>query len=154
VKDEVVDHRNRSISAKARANVWHIGLAVLGLLLLVGVVDAVVAQAPVPTDPGFVGTILASHGVVSAVRIAIIFGAAYLVLSVVALARRGRWLTRVGPAEAGEVVYAVDEKQEVSTALAEATEEIHWLRSRLQAADDLQHTLVAEIRSRGSHDPH
>lgn len=66
--------------------------------------DAVLAPGPVPKDPGFIDTVLGSRAVVAAIRLALIFAAAFVVASVVALIARGRWLTRVGPVEVSDEV--------------------------------------------------
>jgi hypothetical protein len=69
--------------------------------LVVG--DAVLAPAPQPSDPGFIDTILASRAVVASVRLGVISAALFVLLSVVVLGTRGRWLTRVGPVEVSDV---------------------------------------------------
>lgn len=65
--------------------------------------DAVLAPAPAPDHPGFVDTVLGSRAVVVAVRLAVISGGVFVVLSVVALTARGQWLTRVGPVHVSDV---------------------------------------------------
>ena len=64
--------------------------------------DAILAQTPTPEHPGFVDAVLASRAVVAAIRLAIIFAGAFVVVSVVALISQGRWLTRVGPVQVSE----------------------------------------------------
>jgi hypothetical protein len=65
--------------------------------------DAVLAPAPAPDHPGFVDTVLGSRAVVAATRLAVISGAVFVVVSVVALISRGQWLTRVGPVHVSDV---------------------------------------------------
>jgi hypothetical protein len=62
------------------------------------------APAPASREPGFIDTVLASRAVVASIRIAIVFAAAFVVLSVVALIANRQWLTRVGPVEVTEKV--------------------------------------------------
>lgn len=69
------------------------------MVTALAIVDAVLAPAPAANQPDFVDTILASRAVVAATRIAIVFTAIFVVLSVVALIVRRQWLTRVGPVE-------------------------------------------------------
>jgi hypothetical protein len=83
-------------------------LAVPALLVLFAagtyaVGDAVLAPAPAPDHPGFVDTVLGSRAVVVAVRLAVISGGVFVVVSVVALIARGQWLTRVGPVHVSDV---------------------------------------------------
>ncbi|MDQ3726208.1 MAG: hypothetical protein M3335_10040 [Actinomycetota bacterium] len=66
--------------------------------------DAALAPAPTPKEPGFIDTILGSRAVVAAIRLAIVSAAAFVVLSVVALAAKGQWLVRVGPVQVSERV--------------------------------------------------
>jgi hypothetical protein len=77
---------------------------VLTLVLVLAVGDAVFAPTPTSREPDFIDTILASKAVVAAIRIALVFAAAFVVLSVAAMAAQRRWLVRVGPVEvSGEV---------------------------------------------------
>jgi hypothetical protein len=76
---------------------------VLSVLLaaasLYAVGDAILAPAPLSADPGFLETLVASRAVVAAVRVAVIFIAAFVVVSVVALISARRWPTKIGPVE-------------------------------------------------------
>ncbi|HET7122405.1 MAG TPA: hypothetical protein VFI17_14280 [Solirubrobacterales bacterium] len=94
----------------------------LGLLLVVPVSyaigDAVLAPTPVPAHPSFIDTVLASRAVVAAIRLAIIFAAAFVVASVVALTGRRQWLTRVGPVQVSERVSdLVDENERLKKSI-------------------------------------
>jgi hypothetical protein len=73
----------------------------LCLVTCVATADAVLASMPSPEQPDFVDTVLASRAVVASLRMAVIFGAIFVVLSVVALVARRQWLTRVGSLEVG-----------------------------------------------------
>lgn len=82
-----------------------LGAALLFLAGAYGAADAVLADPP--TASGFGDTVLASRAVVAAVRIAVLAAAGYVVASVIALIRRGQFLTRVGPLEASDHVLAL-----------------------------------------------
>jgi hypothetical protein len=80
-----------------------IGVPLL-LILALAMADAVLAPIPRSAHPDFIDAVLASRAVVSAIRIAIIFAAIFVALSVIALAAQRRWLTRLGPVEVSEEV--------------------------------------------------
>ena len=81
--------------------------------------DAVVAPAPAPAEPGFIDTVLGSRAVVAAVRIAVIFAAAFIAASVVALIARGQWLTRVGPIQVSDRLHTLEaENQRLESSLS------------------------------------
>lgn len=84
---------------------WYSRAAWIALILVVSlaIADAVLAPAPAPEQPGFIDAILASRAVIAALRIAIVFAALFVALSVVALIARRQWLTRVGPVEVEKV---------------------------------------------------
>lgn len=71
--------------------------------MALSVTDAILAPTPDPEPPDFIDTVLASRAVVAAIRIAIIFAALSVVLSVIALISRRQWLTRVGPVEVSDL---------------------------------------------------
>jgi hypothetical protein len=81
-----------------------LGIAILVAIAIYAVGDATLSPAPISRSPGFVETILASRAVVAAVRIAVIFAAAFIVVSVVALTAKRRWPTRIGPVHIREDV--------------------------------------------------
>lgn len=81
-----------------------LGFAVLTGTGIYAVGDAIFAPAPISRSPGFVETVLASRSVVAAVRIAVIFAAAFIVVSVVALISKRQWPTRIGPIHVREDV--------------------------------------------------
>jgi hypothetical protein len=88
----------------ARRSLKCFGLAILIVVATYAVGDAISAPAPISESPGFVETILASRAVVAAVRIAVIFAAAFIVVSVVALTAKRQWPTRIGPIHIREEV--------------------------------------------------
>jgi hypothetical protein len=103
--------------------------------------DAVLAPTPAPEHPGFVDAVLASRAVMAAIRLAIIFAAAFVVGSVVALAGQERWLTRVGPVEVSDLD-AVNQRR--GGEIAEARETIAKLRQQLAADDEAAEWHVAK----------
>ncbi|HEY2714705.1 MAG TPA: hypothetical protein VGI73_00635 [Solirubrobacterales bacterium] len=90
--------------------------------------DAILAPRPAPASPGFVDTLLASRAVVAAIRVAIIAASCFVAASVVALARRGRWLTRVGPVEVADVSDTYEENRQLKELLDIADNTIQDLR--------------------------
>lgn len=112
-------------------------LAAILLLAAAGIYaigDAALAPTPAPEHPGFVDAVLASRAVIAAIRLAIIFAAAFVVGSVVALAGQERWLTRVGPVEVSDLD-AVNQRR--GERLARTLETIDKLRQQLAADDEL-----------------
>jgi mannose/fructose/N-acetylgalactosamine-specific phosphotransferase system component IIC len=109
------------------------------LLALVGVYavgDAVFSPVTTPSSPGFLEVILASRAVVAAVRIAVIFAAAFIVVSVVALIAKGRWLTRVGPVQiTGDVSGLEVEVERLEASLAKSFATVDNLRQELSEKD-------------------
>ncbi|HEU5061990.1 MAG TPA: hypothetical protein VFT79_02415 [Solirubrobacterales bacterium] len=75
----------------------------LTVVISLAIADALLAPTPAPGQPDFIDTIIASKAVVVAIRVAIVFAAVFLVLSVIALIVRRQWLTRVGPVEVEKV---------------------------------------------------
>lgn len=91
--------------------------------------DAVLAPTPTPEHPGFVDAVLASRAVLAAIRLAVIFAGAFVVVSVVALIRQERWLTRVGPVQVSERVSNLKtENQRLQEELDKADETIGGMR--------------------------
>jgi uncharacterized protein YlxW (UPF0749 family) len=107
-------------------------LLVLFAAMAYAIGEAVFAPVPVPREPGFVDTILGSRAVVAAIRVAIVFAAAFVVLSVVALAAKGQWLVRVGPVQVSERVSNLDaENQRLEESLECARKTIEDLEREL-----------------------
>jgi uncharacterized protein YlxW (UPF0749 family) len=107
-------------------------LLVLFAAMAYAIGEAVFAPVPAPEEPGFVDAILGSRAVVAAIRVAIIFAAAFVVLSVVALAAKGQWLVRVGPVQVSEGLSDLrSENQRLDERLANADEAIADLEREL-----------------------
>jgi hypothetical protein len=62
-------------------NFSRLGIAILVAIATYAVGDAILSPAPISESPSFGETVLASHAVVAAVRIAVIFAAAFVVVS-------------------------------------------------------------------------
>ena len=119
--------------SKLRATV----LIALILVLSLATADAVLAPAPAPKQPDFIDTILASQAVVAAIRLAIVFAAMFVVLSVAGLTAQRRWLVRVGPVEASDRTSDLDaDNQQLKEQLANAYQTIEDLE--LSAASSQQ----------------
>lgn len=115
----------------------------LGGIYAIG--DAVLAPTPVAESPGFIDTVLASRAVVAAIRLALIFAGAYVVISVVALIVRRQWLTRVGPVEVSEQVSDIDaENKRLLESLENARETIDNLKQDLAASNRLLDQMMRE----------
>lgn len=113
-------------------------LLVLFVAAIYAIGDAILAPTPTPHHPGFVDTVLGSRAVVAAIRLAIIFAGAFVVVSVIALIARGQWLTKVGPVEVSERVETVNsESRQLEGWLAQAQEEIGRLRQEIAAFEVL-----------------
>jgi hypothetical protein len=101
-------------------------------------------------DPGFLETIFASRGTVGMVRVAIVFAAAYLIISVCALIANQQWLTRVGPVEVAQSVKGlIAERDQLAAELTDAREAIDHLEDRLiettQAYEEAAETLAQAL---------
>jgi hypothetical protein len=110
-------------------------IVVIGLLVAAGFLGVSLFLGPKINPgphPSWLATLFSSRGVVGAVRIAIIFAAAYLVVSVCALIAGQQWLTRVGPLEvASSVKGLAAERDKLASDLAEARDTIDQLEDRL-----------------------
>ena len=105
----------------------------LTLIISLAMADAVLAPAPAPPQPDFIDTVLASKAVVAAIRIALVFAAAFVVFSVTAMAAQRRWLVRVGPLEvSGEVSDLDGENHLLEKEIEEAKRVIGDLEEKLR----------------------
>jgi hypothetical protein len=122
-------------------------LLVLAAIAAYAIGDAVSAPAPVPKEPGFIDTVLGSRAVVAAIRLAIVFAAAFVALSVIALAAKGQWLVRVGPVQVSERVSGLGaENRRLKERLANANEAIGDLEAELT---ELNCLLYRELKGPG-----
>ena len=113
---------------------WFFRATWVALILVVSLAigDAVLAPTPASSQPDFIDTVLASRAAVAAVRIAIVFTALFVALSVIALVAQRRWLTRVGPVEVSEELPdLVAENQRLKEELKTSDQVIEGLRGRV-----------------------
>jgi hypothetical protein len=111
---------------------WYLRATWVALILVVSlaIADAVLTPTPAPRQPDFIDVFLASRAVVIAIRIAIVFAAAFIVLSVIALVAQRRWLTRVGPVEVGTLTSLEADNQRLDGELRIANQTIEDLRGQ------------------------
>jgi hypothetical protein len=108
----------------------------LGLTFAIAAADAVLAPAPASREPGFIDTVLASRAVIAAIRIAIVASALFVVLSVIALTRRGQWLTRLGSVEVEKLVLDA-ENDGLGERLEEAIQAVERFEARAVSTQQL-----------------
>lgn len=131
------------------AVILFIALLPATVLLIVGIYPD---DLPTKANPGFIDTIFASKIVIVASRVAVLFIAAYAVISVVGLIARRQFLTRVGPLQVSDSVARLDQEAEfLRSMLSDAQQTIDLLERRLADSDqelrdtrtDLQNLLAA-----------
>jgi hypothetical protein len=87
--------------------------SVILALLAAGIVFAIIGiyphKIPAARNPSFVDNIFASRIVILAMRIALLFAAAYVAVSVVGLVANRRWIAELGPFKASEPLARLDE---------------------------------------------
>jgi uncharacterized protein YlxW (UPF0749 family) len=123
-----------SRSRRLPATATRVALALVGGVC---VADAALASTLSPAQPGFIDNVLASRAVVVSIRIATIFAAMFVVLSVLALIARRQWLTRVGPVEVEKVSDLDAEIQQLEEELAEANRTIEDLERNVAHSHQL-----------------
>lgn len=124
-----------------------IGVAVL-LTLLAAAVLAVIQiyphSLPATKNPSFVDNIFDSRVVILLVRVALIFAAGYVVISVVGLIVGRRWLAELGPFKASEPIARLERGAEaLEEDLSDALKTVEGLERRLVASDEA----LAQARS-------
>ncbi|HEX5593819.1 MAG TPA: hypothetical protein VFX35_10775 [Solirubrobacterales bacterium] len=136
-KESFVERENRWLR-KLEAPLALSGGLILLLAVVYGVADVVLTPAPISKRDGFEDLVLGSRTVVVAVRVAVIFTAAFFVASVVALMVRRQWLVRLGPVEVSErVVHLAIEGDRVEESLENAMQTIDSLRYELAMSNTL-----------------
>jgi len=119
--------------------------ALVGITALLALVAAVVlagtqiypSQLPTTKNPSFVDNIFDSRVVILLIRVALIFAAGYVVISVVGLVVERRWLAQLGPFKASEPIARVERGAEtLDTDLDDARETIEGLQQRLLEGDN------------------
>ena len=99
------------------------------------------------SDPGFLDLIFANRTVLLFVRAALIMAAVYVLISVVALVVRRKWLIRAGPFEASEEdIRTLKEVAEYwqGEAFAQA-QQVQELTERVEETDQLVENLINDL---------
>lgn len=126
---------------KRRPAAWQTlaAVAVLGCLVaaaVLAVAQIYPSQLPATKNPSFVDNIFDSRVVILLIRVAIIFAAGYVVVSVVGLIVGRRWLAELGPFKASEPVAQLERGTEVlKTDLDDGVEGVEYLKRRLAESD-------------------
>lgn len=122
-------------------------------VLLVGLAGfALYAMYPqhvtAPKDPSFVDNIVDESLVIWGARLALLFGATYVVVSMVGLMRGQRWLTKVGPfgADPPDIAALSREAEDTQQALGSALATIDVLETRLRESDIAVEEARADVR--------
>jgi hypothetical protein len=107
-------------------------LALIGAAVLISIALYSGPKIPLGTSPSFIDSIFASRTLVGSARIMLLFGAGYVVLSIVVLIGRQQWLTKFGPIEVSESVAGIaHERDALAEQLEEARQTIDALEDRL-----------------------
>jgi uncharacterized coiled-coil protein SlyX len=110
-----------------------IALAALGAATVVAVLQIYPHTLAKPKNPSFVDNVFDSRIVVLLIRVALIFAAGYVVISVVGLILSRRWLAELGPFKASEPI----------TRLERGAEALEWdLADALETVEGLEQQLV------------
>ena len=117
-----------------------IGVVVLAALVAVAVLAVIQIyphKLPTTANPSFVDNILDRRAVVLVVRVALIFAAGYIVISVVGLIVGRRWLSQLRPFRASDPIARLDKSAEaLESDLQEAVDTIQDLEKRLVESDE------------------
>jgi hypothetical protein len=122
--------------------IWQIALVAVVLAALIAAATLAVVQIyphqlPSTKNPSFVDNIFDSRVVILVVRVALMFAAGYIVISVVGLIVGRRWLAELGPFKASEPIAQLDRSTKtLETDLANALEMVDGLEERLLESDD------------------
>jgi hypothetical protein len=136
---------------------WRTLLGAVVVVVLVALL-AVVVWAIVPDrtphieDASALDAVLADRWILWICRLVVLFGAIYVVASLVALMARKQWLAEAGPFKAGDTTRAVraltEERDRLEDRLREANATVDHLTSRLSVVtDSLSATLATEADS-------
>ncbi len=129
-------------AGEPRPPIWQIGVVVVVLAALasaavLAVIQIYPHQLPTTKNPSFVDNIFDSRVVILIVRVALIFAAGYIVISVVGLIVGRRWLSQLGPFKASDPIARLDESAEaLESDLREAVDTIQELEQRLVESDE------------------
>jgi len=133
------ERRSGNKATWAKCRLLGVRIAVVALLCIVALMALQLApqETVLKKNPGFVDVVFASRAVVAAVRTLIIFGSAYVALSVLALIWNQHWITGLAGAHTGKIERSVsgldEERERLATRLAESKETIQGLEDQLGA---------------------
>ncbi|MGA2165183.1 MAG: hypothetical protein ABSH36_12030 [Solirubrobacteraceae bacterium] len=112
-------------------------LAALAVAAVLAVIQIYPHKLPTTTNPSFVDNIFDSRIVILGVRVALIFAAGYIVISVVGLIVGRRWLSQLGPFKASDPIARLDNNaQSLESDLQDAADTIQDLEQRLVESDE------------------
>jgi hypothetical protein len=131
--------------------VWQTAIGIVVLLaLVVAAALAIIQIYPhklrTTANPSFVDNIFDSRVVILGVRVALIFAAGYIIISVVGLIVARRWLSQLGPFKASDPIARLDNNaQLLESDLQDAVDTIQNLEQRLVESDESLAKAQADI---------
>jgi hypothetical protein len=143
------DPASKGNTQQEHTPLWQTLAGIVALLALVAAAALAVAQIypnqlPTTKSPSFVDNIFDSRVVILLIRVALIFAAGYVVISVVGLIVGRRWLAELGPFKASEPIARLERGAEaVENDLGDALEMVADLKQGLVESDEA----LAQARS-------
>jgi len=125
------------------------GFAAVVLLAVgadVAIVEVYPGTVPAARNTSFVDIIFASRMVIVAMRVVLLFAAAYVAMSMVGLIASRRWIAELGPFKASDPIALIGQSAGVFEAdLADAVETVAALKRRLDASDEALAAARSEV---------
>lgn len=121
------------------------GVVIGGVFLVKAITPGKVSTG---NNPSFIDNIVDDRTLLVMIRIALLFGATYVVISVVGLISGQRWLEQLGPLKVSskKPVRTIDnEAERLRTELGSAVDTIETLRTRLAESDGALASARADI---------
>ncbi len=128
----------RGASPERRRQLFALAIAAAIVVLAVFVFTQLIpGKVRSAANPSFVDDIFDNTAVLVAVRLALLAGAAYVIVSVGALIKDRRWLSQLGPFKASDQVVDLNQGAEAAERnIQDALETIEELRRRLRENND------------------
>jgi hypothetical protein len=128
----------RGASAERRSQFSALLIAVASVVLAVFVfIQLIPGRVRSAANPSFVDNIFDNTAVLVAVRLALLAGAMYVIVSVGALIKDRRWLSQLGPFKASDQIVHLNQGAEaVERNIQDAVETIEELNRRLGENND------------------
>ncbi len=121
-------------------------VAALAAAAVLAVIQIYPHKLQTTANPSFIDNIFDSRIVILGVRVALIFAAGYIVISVVGLIIARRWLAQLGPFKASDPIARLDNNaQLLESDLQEAVDTIQDLEQRLVESDESLSKAQADI---------